>query len=202
MCSHCFVVTKGRQCCTYCGISEQVLTLDRFSPHASPLGRQYDRFARFQMKIDKLLGMGGLPRYDDPVWKVLEKADMKTPQDVRSTLRQSGLTCKHYDCVRTFCDYFTPFYCDPVNTLDTKHHLERRFVDVKARWGMKDGFFSYDWLLRLFLEEMKSPLVCYLKKPTNRRREQKYRKMLHDLIPEDEYKTLSRSSEALHSQND
>ena len=67
---------------------------------------------------------------------------------------------------------------------------------------MKDGFFSYDWLLRLFLEEMKSPLVCYLKKPTNKRREQKYRKMLYDLIPEDEYKTLSQSSEEPHLQNE
>ena len=202
MCDHRFVLMKGWQCCSLCGISERVLALDRFCAHASPLGRQYDRFTRFQMKIDKLLGMGALPRADDPVWKVLEKADMKTPNDVRETLRHSGLTCKHYDCVRTFTDHFTPFRCGPLNLLQTKEHLERRFRDIKARWGGREGFFSYDWLVRMFLEEMESPLVCYLKKPTNKRREQRYRKMLHELRPEDACKTSSHNSEECHSQSE
>ena len=180
---------------------ERVLFLDKFCVHASPLGRSYDRLQRFVTKLDRLLGIGSMPRATDPVWAVLNNAEMHTPQDVRDTLRQTKLVNKHYDCVKPFCDAFTSFTCEPFNLLKTKEDLVRKFKMIKSLWGSREGFFSYDWLLRKFLEEYNSPLVAYLKKPTNKRREQKYQNMMKQIIVVSDDKTLNHNSVIAHSLN-
>ena len=171
--------------CVLCGVcTHSALRMDTYSPHASPLGRNYDRFARFQGKVDKLLGIGTVPKATDPVWTALEKAGgMKTPHDVRRVLRRCRVNNKHYDCIKTFCDVFTPFRCNAFHTLKTKEFLEMKFKDIQSRWREKtNNFFSYNWLLRKFLESYDSPLVAYLKPPTNKRREKRYIKMLQKLF--------------------
>ena len=194
MCQHNFVnVRNTYEACVNCGVMRKILVLDTFCIHASPLGRNYDRLQRFTTKLDRLLGMGSMPKYEDPVWKVLENATMTNPADVRTVLRNSRLVHKHYDCVKPFCDMFTTFRCPPVDVLGARNALVRRFKFVKSLWGMRDGFFSYDWLLRKFLEDMNSPLVVYLKKPTNKRREQKYQKWMKEIIAEDDGRTWNRN---------
>ena len=203
-CDHTFVTLPSTfQCCTLCGVMEPTLALDTYCSHAGPIGRSYDRFVRFQTKIDRLLGIGTVPRHTDPVWAVLEKATMQDPTDVRETLRQSRVVNKHYDCVKIFTDHFTDYRCPRFQVLATKRTLEAMFRDVKNRWGSRDGFFSYDWLLRKFLECMDSPLLVYLKKPTNKRREQKYCSMIRKIYPTvgDDYKMWNHMIAADHSQS-
>ena len=209
MCEHSFVSHRQIRCCVRCGLSQRFLRLDSYSPHASPLGRSYDRFQRFLTKIDRLLGIGSVPKPEDPVWHYLTAQTMRGPGDVRRALRRSGLIHKHYDCVRAFTDAFTSFRCGAVNTLRTKAMLEQKFRFVKVRWGLRDGFFSYDWLIRKFLEEGASPLTAYLKRPTNKKRELKYRHMMRmlqldvDMLVERrvmrKQKTVNRMSQRAHA---
>ena len=199
-CEHVFVHHNQMKFCRHCGLSKSFIKLDKYSPHASPLGRHYDRFHRFQTKIDRLLGIGSYPPADDPVWDILRQGKMESPTDVRNVLRHSKLFNKHYDCVRRFTDVFTTFTTS-IDVLKTKESLEHKFKLIKSLWGIREGFFSYDWLLRKFLEEMKSPLVQYLKKPTNRRRERKYTKMMDFIRHDNVNKTYCQSLIEARSQS-
>ena len=54
------------------------------------------------------------------------------------------------------------------------------FADIHSRWSCvkQTTFYSYDWLLRVILEFVDSPLVQYLKPMTAKRRQTKYQKMI------------------------
>ena len=86
---------------------------------------------------------------------------------------------KHYDCLRVFTDAFTAYRCEPYDILRTKEYLLKRFVRVHSDWNrcQFQKFYSYDWLIRRFLEELNHPLLVYLKPRTSKRREKVYIEM-------------------------
>ena len=91
------------------------------------------------------------------------------------------MKAKHYDCIRSFTDIFTTYRVEKYNQLMTREHLIRQFNVLHQKWGrlkqVNKPWFSYDWLLRKFLEAMNHPLVAYLKPPTAKRREEKYQNL-------------------------
>ena len=176
MCTHSFIETSYSKVCVLCGIETPVLCLDAFNLYSAPLERSYSRLARFQSKVERLLGVT-CPRNADPVWEYLEQRSLSTPSDIRIALRISSLKDKHYDSIRVFCDCFTDFKCAAYDHAQTHSFLLRQFEFLHNAWSASFSdkhFFSYDWLLRHFLEHMKSPLVDYLKPATSKRRAKKY----------------------------
>jgi len=189
MCEHNWLDTGHTKVCCECGLEEKVLTLNVWNKYSAPLNKQYDRCGRFRMKVDKLLGTHRGPKYTDLIWTVLSKAKetMHTPHDIRTTIRNSRLKSKHYDCVRIFSDIFTSFRLKAtVDVEATKLFLVTMFEDVHHMWLSANrsecSFFSYDFLLRYFLEQYSSPLVIYLKPKTNKKRLLKYMTKLKKLI--------------------
>ena len=167
---HQYVVTGFSHICTGCGIEKTVLLLDRYNQFSAPLSRTYERKTRFRNKVERLLGLS-FPMAHDPVWGVLEKVDLKGPGCIRKVLRQSKLKNKHYDCIRVFSDVFTKFRVNTYDPHQLMSILTARFKKVHEDWVRcrSRGFFSYDWLLRLFLEQLTHPLLAYLKPATSRR---------------------------------
>ena len=181
-CGCLFVYTEYSQICTECGTETECLKLDTYSNNSAPLVRPYERHNRFASKLDKLLGWSH-PTESSEVWKIFKNKKPANPSDVRKILRESKIKMKHYDCVRVFTDAFTKFRCQPYDALQTRNHLIRRFAIVYSEWSKSfhEKFFSYDWLMRVFLEEINSPLLVYLKPKTSKRRGKRYKKMLNDL---------------------
>ena len=166
---------------------------DEFNISSAPLTRNYEREGRFMTKVDKLLGILS-PKYQDPVWSLLSSSkEMSGSQDIRKVLRHSSLKDKHYDCVRTFTLLFTSSSSELKEPQKVRAHLRARFKTIHSRWrGLLAvnpesalGFFSYDWLLRKFLEEGDLPdlngLVRFLKPRTSKRRAKKYQTLLESL---------------------
>ena len=184
MCKHVFVYTSWCKTCTLCGSESYFLALDTYSVFSAPLERGYSRIQRFKIKIDKLLALHSGPNCGDPIWKYLDsrKLFLNTPFDVRQCIRRSKLKLKHYDCIRIFTDAFTNFRVNTSNSLVLKNTLVDLFDKLYYKWMQlnKNSFFSYDWVLRYFLENMKSPLVVYLKPKTCRQRDLKYRTRLNN----------------------
>ena len=180
-----YVYTSWCKTCTLCGLESYYLQLDTYSVFSAPLERGYSRIQRFKIKVDKLLALHSGPNCKDPIWKYLDsrKLFLNTPFDVRQCIRRSKLKFKHYDCIRIFTEAFTNFTV-PTNTtsLILKETLIEMFDKLYYKWIQvnKNSFFSYDWVLRYFLENMKSPLVVYLKPKTCRQRDLKYRTRLND----------------------
>jgi len=204
MCTHFWLETTHTQVCNRCGLEKPFLKLGEWDVHSAPLVRNYNRQRRFENKVDRLLGMHPGPQYSDPIWKMLEKTpNLHGPACIRSAIRQSTLTAKHYDCVRIFTDVFTDFKIKPMYGV---HQLKKRLCDdfktVHQLWAFsgQQGFFSYDFLLRLFIERLDSPLVVYLKPPTNRRRHAMYTKKLIKLSQR-ESKRYYRNSVATRSRS-
>ena len=185
MCKHVYVYQSWCKTCTLCGLESYFLALDTYSVFSAPLERGYSRIQRFKIKVDKLLGLHSGPNCVDPIWKHLDsrKLFLNTPFDVRQCIRRSKLKLKHYDCIRIFTEAFTNFTV-PTNTtsLILKETLIEMFDKLYYKWIQvnKNSFFSYDWVLRYFLENMKSPLVVYLKPKTCRQRDLKYRTRLNN----------------------
>ena len=180
MCIHHFVETGYSNICILCGVEQFTMCLDSYSPTSAPIARPYDRAQRFGAKVDRLLGTH-MPPPHDPVWGFLDaKKGLRGPISIRAALRHSTLRNKHYDNVRTFCDAFTPFRCKVYDHHKTRSFLLDEFEFVHARWCARNlaKFFSYDWLLRYFLEKINSPLLVYLKHPTSKRRSRRYVAML------------------------
>ena len=169
-CSYCKV-------CKLCGLTLQTLQLDTFCLSSAPLYRGYNRRARFCLKVKKLVGLHNGPNYTEPVWEYLnaQRLLLNTPFDVRTSLRSSRLKNKHYDSMRIFCDTFTDYRVD-VDILLLQRQLLDEFDRLYAKWSRDTihSFFSYSWILRIFLDKLKSPLICYLKPPTCKRRHAKY----------------------------
>lgn len=184
MCDHLFLSTGYSNVCQKCGLETSCLRLDVWNKYSAPLHRNYDRGSRFHMKVEKLLGLHKGPSVQDPVWKTLkaQQATLERPEDVRSALRRSSLKAKHYDCCRLFCKVFTKFRVAPYDSQRTEIYLNGAFKEVHRLWQKHElstgSFFSYDFLLRHFLETIKSPLVAYLKPRSNKRRVSKYKKLL------------------------
>ena len=180
MCVHENIDTGYSHVCVLCGAEQFTLGLDSYSATSAPIIRPYDRAQRFCAKVDRLLGTH-MPPLHDPVWEYLStQKGLRGPTTVRAALRRSSLRNKHYDNIRTFCECFTPYRCGPYEHERTRAFLLSEFDIVHARWCMKnlDQFFSYDWLLRHFLEKINSPLLVYLKRPTSKRRSKRYDAML------------------------
>ena len=110
------------------------------------------------------------------MWEYLKTKVLYTPTDIRSALRASTLRTKHYDSVRVFCDVFTTFRCRTYDHQSTYTILRNQFKWLHRVWQQSGGehFFSYDWLIRKFLEELDHPLLVYLKPCTSKRRERRY----------------------------
>ena len=163
-----------------------MLKVDEFNINSAPLQRKYDRFARFMLKVDKLLGSVS-PARKDPVWKYLESNTLEDPESIRVALRKSPLTVKHYDAVRSFCDTFTDFKCQQYNPHKTREYLRISFQQIHADWRAAElpTFFSYDWLIRYLLQKTNSPLLVYLKPKTSKRRAKKYSVMITQLLARD-----------------
>ena len=202
MCEHSWLDTGHTKVCSECGLETKVLVLNVWNKFSAPLNRQYDRVGRFKTKVDKLLGAHRGPKYTDPVWGILKQEKMSSPGDVRRGIRKSKLKAKHYDCIRIFCDVFTTFRIGEIDTEMTRTRLVRMFEDVHHVWlgsgESSDGFFSYDFLLRHFLENIKSPLVVYLKPQTNKKRLQKYMVKLSLILSRSVSGIASRSSGGVH----
>ena len=154
--------------------------LDSYNQYSAPLARSYQRKVRFLSKVDRLLGIV-TPPATSAMWEVLDKQkdNLHNPDDVRKALRGCKVVMKHYDSLRTFTDSFTTFKCESYDTLRTRDYLEKRFTRVHSDWGRnsENKFYSYDWLIRVFLEEINSPLLVYLKPKTSKRREKRYIEM-------------------------
>ena len=180
MCNHRNVDTGYSNVCILCGTEEFTLSLDTYSPTSAPITRPYDRMHRFSTKVDRLLGTHTPPAHD-PVWVYLAaKKGLRGPGSIRAALRASTIRNKQYDNIRTFCDAFTQYKCGAYNHDRTRSFLMKEFEIVHYEWSKKkiSRFFSYDWLLRHFLEKIKSPLLVYLKRATSTRRSSRYMAML------------------------
>ena len=189
MCKHEFIRTSWSNVCRLCGREFRVLTIDSYNHYSAPIGDGYSRRFRFKTKIEKLLSLHSGPVFSDPVWSFLHrcKDSLNSPFDVREALRSSKLVNKHYDCVKIFCDAFTTFHVQHSCPLKLREILLHRFDFVFSLWSRHSNgsFFSYDWLIRLFLEEIDSPLIQYLKPKTCRTRNEKYLKNIKQFLNND-----------------
>ena len=185
MCQHKFVFQSWCKICCFCGLTHPLLKIDTFNSNSAPLFRGYNRRSRFLLKVNKLLGIHGGPNCKDPVWEYLEgnKVFLNTPFDIRNCLRQANLKNKHYDSLRIFCDVFTTFRVPQTDVLEIQTRLLHEFENLYIKWlaYSQECFFSYAWVLRFFLNMLESPLVCYLKPPTCKRRDTKYKDLLKRL---------------------
>jgi hypothetical protein len=159
--------------CTDCGNSVPILNIDSYNVNSAPLDVSYSRPYRFRLKVERLLGLNHPPK-SDPVWEYLNahKIYINDPFDVREFLKMSKLKCKHYDCVRIFCDVFTNFKCEKFNIHSFLDQAKKSFEELYHNWmaGGDDKFFSYDWLIRQYCETVRSPLIVYLKPETSKKR--------------------------------
>ena len=203
MCDHQFVQTGWSLVCVKCGIEKPVVEIDTYNEHSAPLVRHYDRENRFVTKIDRLLGRI-FPKRTDPVWNYLETQTCKNPTEIRLALRKSKIQCKHYDCVSTFTRVFTKFRPEPFDEYVTREYLIKTFQNLHDKWSSccadEPSFFSYDWLIRVFLEQIKSPLIVYLKPATSKRRHDKYTALLKRV--QDDDRTCCRKNATIHFQNE
>ena len=176
MCEHRFLETSYTRVCIKCGVEHTTLTLDKYAVHSAPLAKGYERSVRFRQKIDKLLCLQNAPPLNCPIWEYLNKQNMTCPTDVRYALRRYTLKNKHYDCIRLFTRVFTDFRVVFKQTPPRlNEQLTSKFNNVIRLWRRYNmvgtmPFFSYDFLLRVFLEELKCPLVVYCKPVTCQKR--------------------------------
>jgi hypothetical protein len=175
MCNHQFLETSYMRVCCLCGVEQTQLSLDKYAVHSAPLTKGYERTVRFRQKIDKLLCLQNAPPHC-PVWEYLSQETMTCPSDVRRALRRYKLKNKHYDSIRLFTRAFTKFRVklkrDPPKISQL---LTSAFSNVLRLWKRYNvvrqmPFFSYDFLLRTFLEDIKCPLVAYCKPVTCQKR--------------------------------
>ena len=176
MCEHRFLETSYTRVCVQCGLEQLTLSLDKYAVHSAPLAKGYERSVRFRQKIDKLLCLQNAPPPSCPIWEYLNKQNMTCPTDVRRALRRYKRKNKHYDCIRLFTRVFTGFRVVIKQTPPRlNEQLTNKFNNVIRLWRRYNmvaemPFFSYDFLLRVFLEEMKCPLVVYCKPVTCQKR--------------------------------
>jgi len=201
MCKHDFILTSYSRICTQCGIEKTMLNLDVYNKFSAPLCKGYERSVRFRQKTDKLLYLMNPPPFESPIWMHLRKQNMSNPQGVRDALRIYTGKQKHYDCVRIFTRTFTPFRAESSHDNVFLHkRLQELFACILRNWATHDTpFFSYDFLLRLFLAIMKSPLEAFCKPITCIRRHQRNLDRIRSILAPGNGGKLSHTPEGDHS---
>ena len=204
---HNWLRTRYSRVCSECGLEEAVLVVDTYNKYSAPIMRGYNRCSRFKLKIDKLLCLHSGPRADDIIWKLFEQkqTELRSPSDIRATLRKMNVRNKHYDCVRLFTHTFTNFRVTlNQNIHHTQQYLLKMFNQVYVKWCMcgVETFFSYDFLLRCFLNKIQSPLIVYCKPATCKRRQRKYFSLLKSISVPNDYKMWNQTIAKSHSPNE
>ena len=202
MCKHRFLFSSHSKICVSCGLENFVLNLDTWNKYSAPLCKGYERTVRFRQKTDKLLYLRNPPPFESPLWEHLKQQVLTCPQDVRDALRRFQGKNKHYDSVRLFTRGFTPFRVTLVHeSIWLDKRLERLFGCVLRYWRMRNEtpFFSYDFLLRLFLTICKSPLVVYCKPITCKKRHTRNLARLKLILTGGGDETSSQTLEVAHS---
>lgn len=176
MCEHHYIHTSHSRVCDRCGVEMRVLRLDTFNIFSAPLCKGYQRVVRFRQKIDKLLYLQNAPSANCLVWEYLNGKTLHNPGDVRKSLRNYSGKNKHYDSVRLFTRAFTSFrVCLKHSPDKLKAIMTQSFSSIIRLWNRYNvtdemSFFSYDFLLRYFLQKLKSPLIVYCKPVTCHKR--------------------------------
>jgi hypothetical protein len=206
MCKHVWLTTDHTHICSQCGLEEVYLSVDKYNKFSAPLNRSYNRLTRFCTKLDKLLAIHSGPRATDPVWSFIHSSCKKhfTPKDIRHALRRSDLKLKHYDSIRIFSDAFTNFKIRPFNVHTLRDVLIVKFNFIHRRWKVANikQFFSYDFLIRMFLEDINSQLLIYLKPSSNKQRLRKYHEKLNSILTRNGGRKWNHDSGDIHSPND
>ena len=155
-----------------------MLCLDTYNAYSAPLCKGYQREVRFRQKIDKLISLQNAPPSTCEVWDFLKSRNpLNTPECVRKALRSYTGRNKHYDSIRLFTRVFTPFRVSLKRSPDRlNERLTTFFSYINRLWTRYNvrvtmPFFSYDFLLRQFLEHLESPLVVYCKPVTCKKRD-------------------------------
>ena len=186
MCKHQFVDFGYCLTCSKCGVTNPILHIDTYNVFSAPINRGYSRTLRFKTKVDKILLCTPQPKITDPVWSYLRNYEimLSTPLCVRVALKQSKLINKHYDNIKLFCDIFTDFKIDTKHVHQTHNYMTKCFDIIHSAWNfsLQPTFFSYTWIVRYLLEQIKSPFMIYLKNPTSSKRHEKYKMMFDNLI--------------------
>ena len=208
MCEHKFINNNYSRVCENCGVEQPVLKLDTYSVFSAPLCKGYKRVVRFRQKIDKLVYLQNAPPLKCPIWKYLESQKKLTgPCDVRRVLRTYTGKNKHYDCIRLFTRVCTPFRVHINMSPDRlKAVMTQFFSSIIRLWGRYNvrnemTFFSYDFLLRHFLEVLQSPLIAYCKPVTCQKRHIRNIDRLELILAEDDDEKYCRNFGEVHSQN-
>ena len=205
LCYHSYIYTDYSRICCICGEESPSMRLDTYNKFSAPLIKGYNRESRFKIKITKLVGLHSGPKHADLVWPLLNrvKSELHHPNDIRKHLRSFCLRHKHYDSVRTFTDIFTSFRVSHVDPYRHRKIIHTRFVDILMAWTAQNlnTFFSYDYLLRYILDEIKSPLIVYCKAATSKKRLQKYDDMLALISSHNDDKRSNRMIAIDHSLN-
>ena len=203
MCKHHFIHTSCTRVCVECGVEQVFLELDRYSAYSAPLNKGYQREVRFRQKIDKLISLQNAPPAKCPVWEHLKSRDsLKTPQDIRKALRTYKQKNKHYDCIRLFTRVFTPFRVHlKQNAVYLNQHLTRSFAEVLRLWSKYNiqntmPFFSYDYLLRYFLERLNCRLLVFCKPVTCQKRHTRNNERMKTILTLDDDETYCQTTVA------
>jgi hypothetical protein len=208
MCEHVFIHTSHTRVCGICGVEKSVLRLDTYNVFSAPLCKGYQRVVRFRQKLDKLIFLQNAPPVKCPIWKYLEsQKDLTGPCDVRRVLRTYKGKNKHYDCIRLFTRVFTPFRVRMKMRADRlKEIMTVFFSSIIRLWGRYNvhtemSFFSYDFLLRCFLERLDSPLTAFCKPVTCQKRHIRNNERLRLILAADGGGKYCQSSAAYRSLN-
>ena len=209
MCKHHFIHTPCTRVCVECGVEQVFLELDRYSAYSAPLNKGYQREVRFRQKIDKLISLQNAPPAKCPVWEYLKSRDsLKTPQDIRKALRTYKEKNKHYDCIRLFTRVFTPFRVHlKQSAVYLNQSLTRSFAEVLRLWSKYNihntmPFFSYDYLLRYFLERLNCKLLVFCKPVTCQKRHTRNNERMKTILALNDDETYCQMTAANHSQSE
>ena len=158
--------------CQKCGVERFVGCSPTPLYNLAPLPKGYSRSDRFRILVKKILGTHPGPPHSDDVWQFLARhKPYNSLTHIVSSLKQSKLKLKHYQCVHVFRNIFgehPPKKCDITILQTVEHQLCALFDKTLRKWNRhyREGlrFFSYPFLLEKFLRMTnKEAFLCYLK---------------------------------------
>ena len=208
MCNHEFVQTSHSRICTECGVETRIFFLDTYNPYSAPICKGYERAVRFKQKINKLIFLFNAPQTNSPVWEFLKKRKLQGPSDIRRVLRMYKGKNKYYDSIRLLTRVFTAYRIQMLyDGIELRRLLTTKFNSILRAWKLYNlikplAFFSYDFLLRLFLFELKSPLIAYCKPITCRKRHIRNHERLKIILAATDDEMCCRNFVTDHSQSD
>lgn len=161
-----------------------------YNSHSSrPLPATYSRLSRFRDLIRRVFGLDNGPKVDDPVWNYLGKrSPFEDVAHIFVTLKQSPLQNKHYGSCHLFAICFSNYKGHPYSSQDLQFFVSilcNKFEQTLQRWNQcnQDSFFSYSWLIELYLRELKLYFFLqYVKHLQCPHRRKKYEIKLQALI--------------------